>query len=88
VGISRIYLLIKAAISSLKDSYDQVPHILPKTPIKPCGWSIDAHFQDGVWSILLSLLAITAANTSCMTMYNLLPPRSPKIHHQQLLTLH
>jgi len=49
--------------------------------------SVDTHFQDGVGSISLSLLAIKAANTSFMTVCNLSPPRTPKIHHHQLLTL-
>jgi len=49
---------------------------------------IDAHFQDGVGSISLSLFTIQMANTLFVTVYNLLPPKLLLIHHQQLLTLH
>ena len=52
------------------------------------GWrSVDAHFHDGVGSVLLSLLCIKAANTLFMTICNLSPPRLPKIHDQELLML-
>jgi len=52
------------------------------------GWrSIDAHYHDGAWSVLLFLLPIQAADTSFMTMSNLSPARLPKIHDQELTTL-
>jgi len=49
--------------------------------------SVDAHFQHGVGSVLLSLFAMKAANTMFLTVCNLLPPRLPKIHDHQLLML-
>ena len=55
---------------------------------KNCWPSIDAYFHDGAGSMLLCLLPIKAANTSFMTICNLLPPRLPKIHNQESLTLH
>jgi len=49
--------------------------------------SIDAHFHDGAGSVSLSCLRIKAANDLFMTICNLSPPRLPKIHLQELLTL-
>ena len=49
--------------------------------------AIDAHFQDGAGSVSHSLLPIKSANTSFMTICNLSPPRLPKMHDQESLTL-
>jgi len=48
--------------------------------------SVDANFQDGVGSVLLSFFAIKAANAFFMTIFNLSPPRIPTIHDRQTLT--
>jgi len=48
---------------------------------------VDAHFQDVVGSVSLSLLPVKAANASFVTISNLSPPRLPKIHDQESLTL-
>ena len=50
--------------------------------------SVDTHVQDGLMSIKLSLDSIMVANTMFLAVCNLLPPRLPKIHNQQSLTLH
>jgi len=64
------------------------PPDYPGYMTKNCWHSIDAHFQDGAGRLLLSLLPIQAANTSFITICNLSPPRLPKIHDQESLTLH
>jgi len=48
---------------------------------------VDAHFQDGVGSISLSLFATKVANKLYITVCNLSPPRLPKLRNQQLLML-
>jgi len=53
-----------------------------------CWKAVASNFQEGVGCILLSLYSKTAANTLFMTVCNLSPPRLPKIHNQQSLTLH
>jgi len=53
-----------------------------------CWRSIDAHFQHGSGIVWPSLFTIKAANASFMALYNLSPPRLPKIHDQQSLMLH
>jgi len=50
-------------------------------------YSCDAHLQDGVASVSLSLFSLKAANTLCMTVCNRSPPRLPKIQDQQSLML-
>jgi len=47
---------------------------------------IDTCFEDVVGSVSLSLWTSKAANTSFMTVYNLLAPTLPKIHYEQSLT--
>jgi len=50
--------------------------------------AVDAHFQDRAGTNSLSLIPIMAATTLFMTICNLSPPRLPKIHDQESLTLH
>jgi len=64
------------------------PADYPRYMTKNCWRSVDAHFHDGAGSVLLFLLPIEAANTSFMTIRNVSPPRLPKIHDQESLTLH
>jgi len=52
-----------------------------------CWCFVDPDSQDGVGSVSHSLWTLKTANTSFMTVYNLSPPRLPKIHCQQSLTL-
>ena len=54
---------------------------------KYCSRSADAHFHNEVGSVLLSVFAVIASNTSFMMLYNLLPPSLPKVHNQQSLDL-
>jgi len=49
--------------------------------------SVDAHFQDGVGIIGLSIFPIDVVKTSFLTVWNLSPTRLPRICDQQLLTL-
>jgi len=63
------------------------PADYPRYMTKNCSRSIDTHFHDGAWSVLLSLLPIKAANTVFMTICNLSHHRLPKIHDQESLTL-
>jgi len=51
-----------------------------------CWPYVDAHFQDGVGSVSLSLFTLKAAHTLFMTVCYLSPPILPKIHNQQTLT--
>jgi len=54
---------------------------------KNCWHSVDAHFRDGVASVSQSPLPLKASNTLFMTVCNQSPPRLPRIHDQQSLTL-
>jgi len=59
----------------------------PKYVTKNRWRSVDAHFHDGAGSASLSHLPMKSANTSFMTIYNLLHHRLPKIHDEESLTL-
>jgi len=48
---------------------------------------VDAHFHDGAWRVLQSVLPIKAANNSVMTDYNLSEVWFSRIHDQKSLTL-
>ena len=49
--------------------------------------SVDAHFQDGAGSLILSFLTWKAANTSFMNGCNQSPLRLPKMRSEKSLTL-
>ena len=49
--------------------------------------SVDAHFHDGAWKVLQSVLPIKAATNSFMTEYTLSEVWFPRTHDQTLLTL-
>jgi len=53
-----------------------------------CWLSIDAHFHDGAWRVLQSILPIKAAKDSFMTDCSLSEVWFPRTHDQKLLTLH
>ena len=63
------------------------PTDFPRYMTKNCWRSVEAHSHDGAGRVLLCVLPIKAANTSFMTICNLLPPRLPKIHDRESLTL-
>ena len=69
------------------DACDQVPLILPKMQGRNRRHPIHTHCQDGVVSVSCCLFPMKTANKLFMTVCNLLPPRIPKIHNQQLLML-
>jgi len=54
------------------------PTDYPRYMTKNCWHSVDAHFHNGAGSVSLSVFPIKAANTSFMTICNLLLPRLPK----------
>ena len=63
------------------------PADYPRYMTKNFWHSVDSHFHDGAGSVVLSLLPVKPANTSFMTIGNLLPPRLSKIHDQESLML-
>jgi hypothetical protein len=50
--------------------------------------SIDAHFHNGAWRVLQSVLLIKGAKNSFMTYYTLSEVSFPRTHDQKSLTLH
>ena len=59
----------------------------PQCETKNQWCSVDAHFQNGVGSVLELILHIKAANTWFITVCHQLPFRLPKMYKQQLLVL-
>jgi len=59
----------------------------PGRMTKNCWCSIDAHFHDGAWRVLQSVLPSKAAKNCGMTEYNQFAVWFPRTHDQKLLTL-
>jgi hypothetical protein len=64
------------------------PQIIQDTWYRNRWRSVDAHCHDGAGRFSHSLLPMKVANTMCMTLCNLSPPRLSQIHDHEWWTLH